>query len=91
MCREHDRLIEYNYLFCLVESMESSVNFCGSKNQLRRNEKSRIMEFHSKRFCLISQLLMRHMPFKMNGNQWNGFILVEIYHFLYKSGLRVVG
>ena len=40
MCHEHDWLMKYNYLFCLVQSMESRANFYGSENLLRKNEKS---------------------------------------------------
>ena len=42
MCREHDWLMQYNYIFCLIQSMESHET----------------MEFHSKRFCFISKILM---------------------------------
>ena len=34
MYREHDLLMQYNYLFCLVQSMESKVNSISSSSQL---------------------------------------------------------
>ena len=41
MCCEADWLMQYNYLFCSVQSTESRLNFYGSKNSRSINKVSR--------------------------------------------------
>ena len=48
MCREYDWIMQYSYLLCLVQSMESI-----QEEEMKSDE---TMKFHSKRFCFISHV-----------------------------------
>ena len=86
MCREPDWLMQYNYLFCSVQSTESRLNFYGSKNSRSIIKCHETIEFHSKLHCFICQLPSRHMPFKIVApedqtcaisRRWQFYIMVE--------------